>query len=76
MPLFHPLFNYLGFWVKMCFENMSFEAHFGEDAWMVSCRLELALALDPVVLSPQQQQDHHWVRVIGWPRKGGGEVVP
>lgn len=29
-----------------------------------ACRLELALVLDPVVISPQQQQDHHWLEVV------------
>ena len=72
--MFRPLFNYLGFWVKICFENVPFEACLGEDTWTMSCRLELALVLGPVVISlQQQQQDHHWVRVVGWAREGGGD---
>lgn len=74
--MFHLLFNYLGFWVKMCFENMPFKAHLGEDECVVSCRLELALVLDRVLISPLQHQDHHWVRAVGWARGGGGEVAP
>lgn len=49
---------------------MPFKARLGEDECAVSCRLELALVLGRVLISPLQHQDHHWVRAVGWARGG------
>lgn len=64
--MFHPLFKYLGFWVKMHFENRPFDAHFGEDAW--SLPSGACFGVGPCCHQPPA--------AAGSPLVGGGELVP